>query len=91
MDQEQAVVEAISSHEQVSYGVNIIIMAVMAIGWYWVKGVIANQKIADDKIGDLTTKLAVNSANDDNHQAQFKKLEEWMLRIETKIDGLKNM
>ena len=76
-------------HEQVSYIVNGLLTIIMFIGSYFIKGVISNQKEADKQIADLTTKLAVNSANDDNHQAQFNKFEAWMLRIEAKIDDLK--
>jgi len=80
--------ETLGSHQQALYVINGLLTMLMIIGWYFFKGVIVNQKETDRTIAKLSEKLAVNSANDDNHQAQFKKFEEWMLRIEAKIDLL---
>jgi len=81
--------EMIASHEQVSYIVNGLLTIIMFIGWYFIKAVISNQKEADKKIAALDKELGVNSANDKNHRDQFKKIEEWMIRLDTKIDDLR--
>jgi len=75
--------------QQALYIINGLFTVIMIIGWYWVRGVVANQKEADNKIALLTTELAVNTADDKNHQAQFKEIKEWMVRIDDRLDKLK--
>ncbi len=76
-------------HQQALYVINGLITIIFFVGWFFVRGVISNQKAADEKISELTTKLAVNSAEDKNHKEQFEKIERWMVRIEGKLDALK--
>lgn len=77
------------SHQAINYAVNGLLTIVFVIGWFWIRGVIVSQKEIEDKVNDLKTDLKVNTANDLNHETQFKEIKDWMIRIEKKIDDLR--
>ena len=81
--------EVVGVHQQVLYVISGLLCILCTIGWFFIRGVMTNQKESDVKISLLEKDLAVNTADDKNHQNQFSEIKAWMVRIEEKLDKLK--